>query len=127
MAFDPSTATLAEAAPAKKFDQKLYSGVAAAPQVFDKPGTVVLGCNIHDRMIAYVKVVDSPYFAKTDAAGVAHIELPAGGKYTLSAWHFNQSAAPADQMVSIKAGETPAGVAFKLALKPAATEAESAY
>jgi hypothetical protein len=57
--------------PAHKFDQKLYSGVAAAPQVFDKAGTVVLGCNIHDKMLAYVKVVDTPYFAKTDGAGAA--------------------------------------------------------
>jgi hypothetical protein len=62
--------------PAHKFDQKLYSGQAATPQVFDKAGTVVLGCNIHDKMIAYVKVVDTPYFAKTDGAGAARIELP---------------------------------------------------
>lgn len=105
--------------PAKKFDQKLYSGVAAAPQVFDKAGTVVLGCNIHDRMIAYVKVVDTPFFAKTDAAGIARIELPAAGKYTLRAWHYNMSAAAgAEQEVVVKAGDAPATAAFKLAMKP---------
>ena len=65
--------------PAKKFDQKLYSGVAAAPQVFERAGTVVLGCNIHDRMLAYVKVVDTPWFAKTDEAGIARLALPAAG------------------------------------------------
>src|SRR6185437_11042074 len=42
----------------KVFDLPLYSGKAAAPQLFDKAGTVVLGCNIHDQMIAYVEVVD---------------------------------------------------------------------
>ncbi len=107
--------------PAKKFDQKLYSGVAAAPQIFDKAGTVVLGCNIHDRMVAYVKVVDSPYFAKTDAAGMARIDLPAAGKYTVTAWHYNMSGATASQAASVPASAA-ATLNFKLALKPPVVE-----
>ncbi|WP_426191630.1 methylamine utilization protein [Massilia sp. DWR3-1-1] len=111
--------------PAKKFDQKLYSGAAASTQVFDKAGTVVLGCNIHDRMIAYVKVVDTPFFARTDADGVARIELPAG-KYTLSAWHFNQVAgAAAEQQVTVKQGEAATAASYKLAVK-AVAEGEGA-
>ena len=103
--------------PAKKFDQKLYSGVAAAPQVFDKAGTVVLGCNIHDRMVAYVKVVDTPYFARSDADGMARIELPAAARATVSAWHYNMAGATAEQMVQLKgADSTP--VTFRLAMKP---------
>ncbi len=105
----------------KKFDQKLYSGVAAATQVFDKPGTVVLGCNIHDRMIAYVKVVDTPFFARTDANGVARIALPAAGKYKVSAWHFNMVGPELDQNAQIKAG-APLALTFKLAMKPPVVE-----
>jgi len=105
--------------PAHKFDQKLYSGQSATPQVFDKAGTVVLGCNIHDKMLAYVKVVDTPYFAKTDAAGAARIELPAGGKYVVRAWHYNTvGGATPEQLVTVKAGDTPASAAFKLPMKP---------
>jgi plastocyanin len=105
--------------PAKKFDQKLYSGVAAASQVFDKAGTVVLGCNIHDRMIAYVKVVDTPFFAKTDAQGIARVELPAAGKYTLSAWHYGMAAnAQAEQALVVAPGDAPATASFRLAMKP---------
>jgi plastocyanin len=111
--------------PAKKFDQKLYSGVAAAPQVFDKAGLVVLGCNIHDRMVAYVKVVDSPYFAKTDGAGVAHIELPAAGKYSVTAWHYNMSGPQAEQALLFKTGDA-AAMTFKLAQKAVATDANAA-
>ncbi|WP_426210651.1 methylamine utilization protein [Massilia sp. TWP1-3-3] len=103
--------------PAKKFDQKLYSGVTAAPQVFEKAGLVVLGCNIHDRMVSYVKVVDSPYFAKTDAAGVARIEVPAAGKYTVTAWHYQMSGAIAEQSVALRS-EAPSALSFKLPLKP---------
>jgi len=50
--------------PAKTFELKLYSGVPGTPVLFDKPGLVVLGCNIHDQMVAYVQVVNTPYFAK---------------------------------------------------------------
>jgi len=108
----------------KKFDQKLYSGVAAATQVFDKPGTVVLGCNIHDRMIAYVKIVDTPFFAKTDANGVARIALPAGGKYRVSAWHFHMSGAEIEQSAQVKAGAaTP--LTFKISMKPPVVEESS--
>ena len=39
------------------------------PVVFDKPGAAVLGCNIHDRMAAWVVVVDTPYFARSSATG----------------------------------------------------------
>src|SRR6188474_185260 len=44
--------------PVKTFELKLYSGAPNAPVVFDKPGIAVLGCNIHDRMAAWVLVVD---------------------------------------------------------------------
>lgn len=111
--------------PAKKFDQKLYSGVAASPQVFDKAGTVVLGCNIHDKMIAYVKVVDTPHYAKTDASGVAKIDLPAGGKYSVTAWHYNQTAsAKGVEAVAVKAGDAATAVKFALAQKPPQAEAD---
>jgi len=73
--------------PAKSFELPLYTGTPASPVLFDKPGAVILGCNIHDWMIAYVYVADSPYFAKTGADGKASLmELPPGD-YTLRAWH----------------------------------------
>lgn len=71
----------------KVFDIKLYSGVPAAPVVFDKPGLVVLGCNIHDWMLAYLYVVETPWFAKSGANGQAEIaDLPAG-EYVVYAAH----------------------------------------
>ena len=109
--------------PAHKFDQKLYSGQAASPQVFDKAGTVVLGCNIHDKMIAYVKVVDTPYFAKTDGSGAARIELPAAGKYVVKAWHYNTlGGATPEQTLTVKAGSDLTTAIFKLPMKPVVVE-----
>lgn len=72
--------------PAKKFELKLYTGTPANPVVFDRTGVAVLGCNIHDHMVAWVLVLDTPYHATTLANGQAVLEAPPG-KYTLRAWH----------------------------------------
>ena len=64
--------------PVKAFELKLYAGTPAAPVLFDKPGIAVLGCNIHDRMTGWIAIVETPYFAKSDAAGQARIEVPDG-------------------------------------------------
>jgi len=70
----------------KSFELPLYKGDAHPPLVFDKPGIVVLGCNIHDDMLGYIYVVDTPYFATTDDSGKARIAaLPAGG-YGVRVW-----------------------------------------
>lgn len=108
--------------PAHKFDQKLYSGTSATPQIFDKAGIVVLGCNIHDKMVAYVRVVDTPYHGKTDAAGIVRVDAPAG-KYVLKVWHFNMAGGgqPAEQALLVKAGDAPGTAAMKLAMKPPAS------
>ena len=76
--------------PAKTFNLKLYSGKPAAPVVFDKPGAVVLGCNIHDRMVAWVLVVDTPWFGRTDANGKVTLSAVPDGDYQLAAWHPGQ-------------------------------------
>ena len=73
--------------PAKNFELPLYTGNPAAPVLFDKPGAVVLGCNIHDWMIAYIYVSESPYFAKTAADGKATLSDLPPGDYTLRTWH----------------------------------------
>jgi len=72
--------------PAKKFQIDLYARAPQSAIVFDKPGLVVLGCNIHDQMLAFVIVVDSPYFAKTNASGSVRVDLPAG-RYSVRVWH----------------------------------------
>ena len=54
--------------------------------LFDKAGVVVLGCNIHDWMIGYVYVSETPFFAKTGTAGTALLaDLPAGD-YSVRIW-----------------------------------------
>ena len=102
--------------PAKRFEIKLYVGTPADPVVFDKPGEVVLGCNIHDDMVGYVYVVESPWFGKTDEKGRVRVDGLPGGDYELRAWHFQQAAPLASQALRVPE-EGTAAAAFAFALR----------
>lgn len=71
----------------KKFELKLYGKEEARTVRFDKAGVAPLGCNIHDQMIAYIYVVDTPYAARTGADGVATIRGAPSGVAQMTVWH----------------------------------------
>ncbi|MBF0503198.1 MAG: methylamine utilization protein [Candidatus Riflebacteria bacterium] len=71
----------------KRFDLPLYKTETPQPVLFDKPGVVVLGCNIHDWMKAYVYVTDTPYFSKCGADGILKISNLPPGTYNIEFWH----------------------------------------
>lgn len=73
--------------PAKRFELRLYQGTPSAPVVFDKPGLVVLGCNIHDWMVGYIYVTDDPWFAVSDAQGKVSFDNLPTGDYRVTLWH----------------------------------------
>ena len=105
--------------PAKRFELPLYAGVPAQPVLFDKPGVVVLGCNIHDWMIGYIYVSESPWFAKTGADGKALLaDLPARA-YSVRVWHsqLGTGEEATRKPVEIVAGRR-SEAAWTVALKP---------
>jgi plastocyanin len=69
------------------FDTGLYKQGGTYSQVFKKPGPVQLLCNIHSSMIAYVYVVDSPYYTQADGAGAFTIKGVPPGEYDVEVWH----------------------------------------
>ncbi|VVD68227.1 methylamine utilization protein [Pandoraea anhela] len=79
---------------AKRFELKLYRG-GSKQVVFDKPGVVTIGCNIHDMMIAYVVVVDTPYFAKAGDDGRGELPKVPAGRYRVAVWHPRLGNTPA--------------------------------
>jgi plastocyanin len=106
--------------PAKKFELPLYGGTDAPPVVFDKPGVVVLGCNIHDWMVGYIYVSETPYFAKTEKAGTATIEDMPPGEYTVRIWHPSMEHAEETTARQVTLNpDAPANVEWELSLKPA--------
>jgi len=108
--------------PAKTFELKLYSGVPTSPILFDKVGTVVLGCNIHDQMVAYVQVVNTPFFGKTDMSGRVKLDGLVNGKYALKAWYFKMAPneAAMEQPITYQGADLNASV--KLSVKAVPVE-----
>jgi plastocyanin len=103
---------------AKRFELRLYSGVPAEPVVFERAGTVVLGCNIHDDMIGFVRVVDTPWYAKSDAQGMARIEGVPAGRYLAEVWHPRlPDSAPVERELEIRE-DAPARLELSLELGP---------
>lgn len=90
--------------PAKRFQLPLYAGTPATPVVFDKPGVVVVGCNIHDQMSAYLVVVDTPYFAQTADGRAALPGLPEG-TYDVRVWYAGMRKEPTAQAISLGTDE----------------------
>lgn len=70
-----------------RFELKLFGRDESRSATMATAGVVAIGCNIHDQMLAFIRVVDTPYAAKTGANGDAVLRgLPAGAA-TLKVWH----------------------------------------
>jgi plastocyanin len=97
--------------PAKRFEIKLYVGTPAQPVVFDQPGIAVLGCNIHDQMAAWVVIVETPWYGRTDAQGLWRAPVPPG-RYRLRAWHPQMAvgATPSEIALAVDAAGARAAV-----------------
>jgi plastocyanin len=99
---------------AKRFEKPLYDPGAHESIEFDHPGVVTLGCNIHDWMVAYIVVLPTPYFGKSDANGKVSVQVPAG-RHRVEVWH-PRLAKPVTR--EIEAGSSPIALDFSLPLKP---------
>jgi plastocyanin len=103
-----------------KFELKLYGREENRSVTFKAAGVAAIGCNIHDQMVGFIKVVDTPYAIKTGADGVATISgLPAGSA-TVRIWHPSLKAK--DNEISMAVTAPAAGVLrqdSRLDLRPA--------
>lgn len=112
--------------PPKRFELRLYEGTPTEPLLFDKPGVVVLGCNIHDWMLGYIYISDDPWFGVTDANGKLAIDQLPPGHYAVTLWHpqvtdmLNQSGGELD-VAAAGASHT-----FSLAVQPPASDTAAA-
>ena len=86
-------------------------GEEAPPVVFDKPGVVKVGCNIHDWMMGVILVVPGPVFATTDDGGAFVLRDVPAGDVTVAAWHEAGAAMP---ILLLPPNQTPAQIDFAL-------------
>ena len=88
----------------QRFDLGLYKSGDAKQVVFDKPGIIRLGCNIHANMSAYLVVVDAPHYVVTEQDGGFSFRSLKPGTYKVQAWS-ELSAEPTVTEITVKAGD----------------------
>ena len=105
--------------PAKRFELPLYVGTPADPVVFDRPGVVTIGCNIHDWMIGYIYVAETPHLGRTGADGQVRLDNLPAGRYVVRVWHprMEPSEEATSRAVSLERAGT-LSLAWQLTLKP---------
>ena len=106
--------------PTHRFELKLYGKEEQRTERFDKAGVVSIGCNIHDRMAAFIDVVDTRFAARTDAEGRVRITGLPAGVAEVKVWH-PWAKAPGglvSKSVTLAAGPTRDGLSLDLRNAP---------
>ncbi|MBI4446705.1 MAG: hypothetical protein HY645_12445 [Acidobacteria bacterium] len=75
---------------ARMFNLGTFPPGTARKVAFDRPGVVKVLCNVHPEMLAFVVVLDTPYYARTDKKGAFHIRNVPAGAYLLNFWCEHQ-------------------------------------
>lgn len=70
----------------KQFAFEIDAGGKSTAVTFDRPGVAAIGCNIHDAMVTFVYVADTPWTSRADASGRAEITEVPPGDYRVSVW-----------------------------------------
>jgi hemoglobin len=96
----------------QRFDLGLYKSGDMRQVVFDKPGIIRLGCNIHANMSAYLVVVDAPHYVVSEQDGSFSFRSLRPGKYKVQAWS-EQSSEPSVTEITVKAGDNPMTIDLK--------------
>lgn len=107
--------------PARRFQLPLYRGQPHAPVIFEQPGIVTLGCNIHDNMAAFIVVTAAPYFGRADDKGAWTIPNLPEGLYRLKIWHplLKDQTKMLERPVRIAAGNNDVALKIEDVTRPA--------
>ena len=93
-----------------RFELKLYGKEDQRSVTFDSPGIVAIGCNIHDEMVGYIRVVESAAFGKTGPDGQLTLDMPPG---KVTVWHPDAMGKEVSVDVP-SASASPVGVTLKM-------------
>ena len=70
-----------------KFELKLYGREENRTVRLANAGVAAIGCNIHDQMVGFIKVVDTAHAAKSNAAGIVTLNDVPAGPAVVRIWH----------------------------------------
>ena len=84
---DPIFHNVFSVSPTNRFDLGRYREGESRSVRFDKPGLVRVYCNVHEQMVAYVLVVETPYHTIAAEDGRFRLEGLPRGRGTRTVWH----------------------------------------
>ena len=73
-------------------------------KILKSPGDVRVDCDAHGWMLAWIYVVDNPYFAQTGEDGMFSIADVPPGEYTLAVWQ--EELGLTEMPIAVAANET---------------------
>lgn len=89
------------------FNLGTYPKGVVRPFTFDRLGEIVILCNIHPYMEAYILALQNPYFVVPDKDGKYQIKDLPPGSYNLKIW-YKRTVGPAKSITVEKGKETVA-------------------
>lgn len=89
-----------------QFEIELYGRDDSRFQVFSTPGVVAVGCNIHDDMIGYIRVVDTPFVGKTDSEGKVVFDALPADVTSVRVWHPDMKGGSDDRVFPLTGAAT---------------------
>lgn len=110
---------------AKAFEHRQPTRGVTEPLTLDNPGLIALGCNIHDHMLAYIYVSDTPFYGLSGKDGNVRMQGVPDGDYVLKIWHPRLKGKAIEKSVTV-AGEG-LEIREKLELKPPRKVKKSLY
>jgi len=103
---------------ARAFALVLAPGESSEPVSFERNGVVAIGCNIHDRMVAYVYVSDVPWGALSNKDGRAVFSDPPKGTYLARVWHPRMRPGRPEPSQTVALADGASSISFTLELLP---------
>lgn len=100
--------------PTRRFEIKLFGQGERRSVRFDQAGLVAVGCNIHDQMQAFIRVVDTPFAVKTDSAGRLTLRGLPSGAVRLRVWHPYLRAPGNEMAIAVPAGTNSLPISLRL-------------
>lgn len=89
----------------KEFNAPTTAGASTNIKFVKPEHAIPVGCDVHPWMIAYVHVLDNPFFAVTQQDGSFEIKGLPAGEYELTFWHENDKFTPDHKTLTVKVEE----------------------
>jgi len=84
--FDATRHHVYSFSPAKRFELKLFARDQSRSVRFDKAGIIAIGCNIHDRMSAFLFVTNNGWAQRAERGTTMFRDAPSGPS-KITVWH----------------------------------------